>query len=322
MGKRMFSLVVVSFLLIFTASVVYGQGTARGTAITNTAKVTAANVTAAVTASAPSTNVRRIVGAYYSVIPADVSAGAGQTVNLIFTVFNYGNQAESFVLALSNVQSNAGPWTKSFKPSATLPIIAAGASTSFTLQVQVAPTATNNSYQQYRVVLSGTNLTTAVRARRYRGDNGTFYGGDMGIAWDPGTTNNDGRLRHGVSSYGATTNKWIRITVQGPVLNITKSILSVTLGGAASLAVPGATITYQVKVSNAGTGAANAVKIIDSVPANTTYVANSATITSNPGGFTINNANPVVCSNNAVGALPAGAGNGSKVVFQYSVTIN
>lgn len=42
--------------------------------------------------------------------------------------------------------------------------------------------------------------------------------------------------------------------------------------------VPGATITYTVTVTTAGSGQADNVEIVDAIPANTTYVANSMTL--------------------------------------------
>jgi uncharacterized repeat protein (TIGR01451 family) len=66
-------------------------------------------------------------------------------------------------------------------------------------------------------------------------------------------------------------------TVQAPDVSVVKSVVP------AGPQVPGATLTYTVVVTNNGTGDANGVQLVDSIPANTTYVG--ASITFNAAGM-------------------------------------
>ena len=60
-------------------------------------------------------------------------------------------------------------------------------------------------------------------------------------------------------------------TVQAPDVTVVKSVAP------AGPQVPGATLTYTVIVTNSGTGDADGVQLVDTIPANTTYVAASIT---------------------------------------------
>lgn len=335
MSKKLFMLAtVMSLIMLLTVSSIYAQGTARGVVLSNVVIATAANMTARVTAVSPKSTNRRIVGAFYTRIPGDTNVGAGTTVNLIFRVYNWGNQGEMFWVAVSNANSNHGPWPKVWRdgntsnyPTNRLPFLAMGAVTWFTLQVTVPATATNNSFQEYRVVLSATNPANFVRGRRYLGADGTtWYGGDMGI-YAVGTTNNNGRLYTSVSVQSnalAGTNTYIRITVKIPVLIISKTIESITLGGVAVNPIPGAAIRYVVSVSNRlDAGAAYNLRIRDTQPANTTNLgASYIIITNNPGNRFRHNSfagNILVVSNTNTGGLALNPG--EKVVFKFSVMI-
>jgi len=66
------------------------------------------------------------------------------------------------------------------------------------------------------------------------------------------------------------------IPPSGPVLSIIKSISNIRLGGVLGNPIPGATITYQIKITNTGSASASNVIIYDKIAGNTVYVTNSS----------------------------------------------
>ncbi len=179
--KMKISLVVIAFLLI-SGSVVYGQ-TDMGMTITNIASVTAQNVSVR-TSGRVDTNVLRIVGASYTVIPADAPGNSSDTVNLIFTIRNDGNASDTYTLS-TNSTTNGGViganWAISWLPSNPTPAVPAGDTTIFTLQVVVNGAAVDGSFIGYKVEALSDNTNTAIKEGVYQGDNGSWYCGDMGI---------------------------------------------------------------------------------------------------------------------------------------------
>ena len=107
-------------------------------------------------------------------------------------------------------------------------------------------------------------------------------------------------------------------------ISVTKSsVVDDPFGG--NQPVPGATITYTVTVTTAGSGTADLVEIVDDVPANTTYVAASMTLNAiaDPDAdaigddcdFNVNNPGGVSC---ALGSLTGATTN----TLTFQVTIN
>jgi uncharacterized repeat protein (TIGR01451 family) len=285
MKKLMVILLTLAIVTVFAAAV-HAQNTANGTTIDNWAKVDAANIASPISNNV-TTNVQRIVGAMYVTgtgIPLDTTGAAGSTVNLVFTVNNQGNANDTFTGSIVGIQAQTNDlWSWSVEDSLISgTAFAYNSTTTYTLQVVIPGTATNNSFMEFQVDLVSDSSGSAIKSGAYTNDNpgdSTAYCGDMGISMDGTGTNDDATLRHGYVSEGtALANTWIRVTVTGPVLRISKSITGVTLGGVASTLVPGATIGYSIVVSNIGVGTANDVVISDQIPNNTKYVAGSATI--------------------------------------------
>jgi uncharacterized repeat protein (TIGR01451 family) len=319
--KKLFILTLVALAVMIGGRELLAQ-TAAGTGIANTAIVTADNVSISSSDAAPTTNVQVILGAHYTVIPADVPAASGSTILLVFTVQNDGNANDGWTSAVVGDQGNAAAvWTTTeLDTRADDGNIAMGGTVSFTLQVDVDAGATNNAYREYRV--EATSINSGIREGRYQGDNGTWYGGDLGIDW-ANVQQNDGILRHAYSPVAAaTTNEWIRITIQGPVLNVVKEIYSITLGGAVTELIPGAKIIYVIKVTNVGAGPANDVIIRDDYDdANTAIVAGSISNNGAAGFAGYEAAGVVYGTNSQVGALPTNTGS-NFVHLYFSVTVD
>lgn len=324
-------LILILFLvaaLFATAGSIYAQ-TADGTALNNVARVTANNVPAGA-GDTHTTNVERIVSAMYTAIPTDASGAPGATVNLIFTVNNQGNAAGSFSINSVAVQETTnGSWTVSQLDNALGVDFPIGNTCDYTLQVVIGGAASNGSYMEFQIGLISDELGSAVRSGAYRGDNGTDYCGDMGIPIGGASTNAlDGLLQHDQSlEGGAAGNLWVRVTVSGPDLRISKEIDQILLGGvAAPGVVPGATITYSVRVSNVGSGVADNVIISDVIPAATTYAAGTVAIAGyDVGNWTIGeHTSGVITATNSVNGLNTtnGGGNNGWVDLTFDVTVD
>jgi len=263
------------------------RGTDAGTTIQNISIVSADNASAQ--QATRSTNVRRIGGAWYdgaTGIPTDGNGTAGTPTYFTFIIANRGNSNDTFTLRIVATNTNTAVpssylgWTNQIVENGTDTVInttgslPAGNTFTFRLRVRPASTALVNSWAEYRILAISVNNATATN---YTGDPAggltDHYAGDIGEDWAGamGATYY-GRLTHGTGSTsgGATANDYIRLTLQGPVLAITKRIVSVS-GPMGSLPVPGSTITYAIYVTNSGTAAANNPRIVDTFPANTTY---------------------------------------------------
>jgi uncharacterized repeat protein (TIGR01451 family) len=82
-----------------------------------------------------------------------------------------------------------------------------------------------------------------------------------------------------VSTYDSETGS-STTTIAAPIMSITKSVASTEADGTRQ---PGDVMEYTITVTNAGTGAASNVVVLDNIPSNTTYVANSTTLSVNGG---------------------------------------
>ena len=72
-----------------------------------------------------------------------------------------------------------------------------------------------------------------------------------------------------------------------PQVNVDKTVRNVTIGEnsfvKSNFAKPGDTLEYRIIVNNGGAGTANNLYLVDTIPANTTFVAGSATLSRNGG---------------------------------------
>ncbi len=107
-------------------------------------------------------------------------------------------------------------------------------------------------------------------------------GGDPSYAGDQWERH---RSISGRADYYDSQAVWLECTVRGPKLNVEKSLQSLQEQGGFR---PGDTVLYTITVENTGSDTATNVELMDAMPTNTTYVANSATDTDNGnGGATI-----------------------------------
>jgi len=262
--KKLLVLSLVMVLAIIGGNRLNAQ-TAANTLITNQVQMSADNVGTPVSALV-ATNIGVIAGGTFSVSPAlTTSAGADDVVNLIWTIRNDGNTSDNFNISYNSQNSNGGTaWTVNLL-NATSGNLAMGATANVTLQITLASAPPDNTWYEFRLMADSTIASPIIQSR-YLSDNSVdYFGGMMGVQWDGVTVVDDGTVR---SPY----NNWCRITASGPVLRISKAITGIELNSVAqTYAVPGATITYVITVSNTGSaGALNAV-VSDTIPSETAY---------------------------------------------------
>lgn len=304
-------LVTVFILIGLIGSSVYAQTTPYNMNITNISIISAANAVANASAT-HITNVERVLGARFGPLPSDQPGSAGQTYDFVYEFTNLGNAAENFVFAIAtntNSGTVGGAWGTVFLPTAL--DVPAGNVAEFTLRVTVHASADNDSMRGYHVSVSNTNWSTAVKNMVYEGDNGTWYGGNMGANLTDSATNEPGMLYHGEED------RWITLTISGPVLWISKEITDVILGGASGQdVIPGATINYRIVASNIGSTVATNVQISDDIPNNTVFTGFLSAVSF---GSQYTNGGTVYWTNTT---LNTGTGANNEVVIEYAVTIN
>jgi len=330
MSKGLLKILITAVALTFITSLVYGVGTPYGTRITNTATVTGANFTKE--QAGIGTNVQRIVGGHWRG-EDDQSVSAGQVVTNTTYLTNLGNAIFTFQIRVTNCNINGGvggywSWTiytnENYSTSYLTGsgegtgwggnyTIGSGVSKRIDFVVSVTNTATGG-WQEWRLVARVTN--SKINTNNYIGDNGNWYGGTNGQGW--GDTISDKLVCYD----SVASNDYWRLSINVPIITITKTIDAVTTTNTTvpdNVAVPGATITFRVRVTNSGSGAANRVIIKDQIPANTEFVTGSTQFVVNPSGFKFAySGGTVYCSNLNNNALPAN----QRVIFTFKVTID
>lgn len=273
--KKLMVIMCIVAIALFVSYDGYAAGTAAGTTITNKAIVNGANF--ATLTNTRRTNVRAIAGANWYAQADILPAIAGASYSNITTLSNLGNATFVFTVTvtastLTGAGSLAGnwPWTlytngvvylnQAAGGTASAPAIngfLSGATKQIKMRVFVPAGMSSSGYEQFRLTATAsTHYNTAA----YLGDNGASYGGAWGVYGDYIAIDGTGGIDQDI---------W-RLTGGGaPAITIAKSITSILVADGAgpdNLAVPGATITYTIKVSNAiGAGIANAVVVRDTV---------------------------------------------------------
>ena len=102
---------------------------------------------------------------------------------------------------------------------------------------------------------------------------------------------------------------WFRLTLAPQVVAVVTGVKTVDKDGTTSAVTPGDTLTYTISVSN--NGATTSAQVSDPIPADTTYVAGTAT-----NGATYDQANNRIVWQNAT------LTSGSTLSFSFKVTIN
>jgi uncharacterized repeat protein (TIGR01451 family) len=193
---------------------------------------------------------------------ADVGFGVGETATFVYTFTNTGNRADTFNIWISDsVQAGgASGWVVSLyidgayqtvlqndtKVSAS--VNADGTSTCSVAIWSNPANAPNNSYCTFTLRIMSGNVTNADTWIEYRGDNDSYYA--LG----------------GAGSFDTAA-----ATIAAPYITLAKTITSVTISGAATHPLPGASILYNLGVNNSGNAAASNVIVRDTIPENTTF---------------------------------------------------
>lgn len=190
--------------------------------------------------------------------------GVGQSATFTYQIMNNGNAAESFLVDLVDTKliSGATNWSCTLTVGATSTVqgestlqtssIASGSSLNCSVVVTSSNVPANSpdlSAEEFRIRVRSFNNSAYAE---YVGDNGSSYA--VG-----GGTDND-------SAWGR---------VASATISLTKVITTVRRGNGASLPIPGATITYEIAYSKAGSGDADSVVVYDTLPSNCTALAMS-----------------------------------------------
>ena len=314
-------LIIVLIMLPTAAFSAYTNATPYDTTISNYATVTGANFQA----QSDYTNIKvlKIKGGVWAADTDIASASAGAYYSNMSKLTNLGNDEFTFRIVVTNYATGGianGPWnwqvftnlngvwglmgSGSGEDSVGYITLLRNQVVEVKFKVQVDPSAQNSSYEEWELAAFPTN--TAQNTTNYQGDNGEWYGGPNGRGL--GDIIDGAVVWYGTG--GVDDNAW-RITVSGPQITIVKKITFIEVltngwvptGGA----VPGATIRYEVYVSNSATaGPANDVVIRDYIPPETTYVPNSVSNYGASGFGSYVSSSTVYCTNHQSPALSAG----------------
>jgi hypothetical protein len=263
----------------------YTLGTIYNTTITNRATVSGDNLTTSISVT-NKTNVMQMIGASWA-NGADTTASAPSVRTLTTYFTNVGNE-DGVTWRFGVVSTNwstatlGAPWTWVFLTNTTTVYSQANGNTNtsaFTYDLNMG-----NSVQiDFRVYVPGTaitgvagfgliavNTTGGQNVRSYISDDGiTRFGGAVNIGFGENVAGRVDLYSPGADNY------LYEITVSAPIIHITKLILGIATGdvfGPNNIAIPGATITNAVYVTNVGSGNATALVIRDFW--NSSYVSN------------------------------------------------
>lgn len=295
--KKLFFVLILCALMI-APQLVQADGTPVGTDIENSATVSGGNFPS--NSDTNNQTVLLIVGARLDSADADVTGGIGlASYTNVSTLENLGNGTIDFNINV-NQATNAdagGLWTYSVYSGAMVPIadlqdvsgsqvsavninLASAGSTAITI-VATADALLGAGFNEFSVF--ATTADAYQNQAAYAGDNGTYYGANWGeIANDQVSMSNTG------TADGSSDQTW-RITGSGAVIiSITKSIIGISdPSGAGGIIIPGATITYQLLVTNSSASPGTAVIVSDTFDVvNCDYFSMSA-----DAGYTENNWN-------------------------------
>jgi uncharacterized repeat protein (TIGR01451 family) len=274
LAKASLAAVLLSSLGVMQSA--YAVGTAAGTDITNTATV---NYTVGGVGQTPvDSNIttflvdRKVDLTLTNVGPTSTTPGAANAA-VAYTLTNTGNGADTFTLAGAN---QAGDFTVTgiqvFRDDGTTPGVHDAGDSEVTAPLALNADETVTLFIVSDIPVTATNgqdstvrLTATTTSTETPGPDTALVDVVFADSGTDGTEFADGEYN-----------------VQAATLAVVKSatIISdpVNGTGADRKAIPGAVIEYSIVVTNSGTVNAAAVTLSDSIPANTTYVANSMTL--------------------------------------------
>jgi uncharacterized repeat protein (TIGR01451 family) len=331
----------LSVIALFMTSSIFAYGTASGALVTNRAVASGGNFTSV--SNGFGTNVQSIIGGNWTATVDITNATSGEVRSNVSYLTNLGNASFNFRLAVDSANSNplvtaGGPWAFQLYTNGSLYYIgsnnhaaptgagstfflASGGNKRITFKVTIANGALDRAWRDWRLV--ATSGDTRQNTNNYLGDNGNWYGGaSSGVFTGWGDVVTNSLVWHDT---GCVSDTIFRLMVIGPQIQITKSIYSIltTAGNAAdNVAIPGATITWRIIVTNAGAGSATILEIRDLVDtANVTFVGGSMTATNRSGPaytWSTNVAMPYIQWSNSGAATYAGY---SKTQFTFKTVI-
>ena len=334
---KFMTLAVVIGLMFLPSTEILAVGVTAGTTITNQAKVDGANFSTA--SNSITTNVRVIAGAGWSAGLDILGAVAGSTRSNVSYFTNLGNSAIDYQFSVDTFGTfgtTGGPWTWTLyvnggaayaSSTGNMGVyganenIASGANIEIILVVDIDVTA-GSGWEEWRLIAQAT--TPHVNTTQYAGDQAVplQYGGDATSGW--GTDDADRQTFNDTGIADGSLDTVFRLATDAPLIGISKTISAISdpSGGGVAIAIPGATITYSIEITNSGSGVANNVRVIDTFDnVNTTIVAASETDTDNTGGprtWTFSSGGNQVQWSNSAGAFNGG----NKSTFTFQVTIN
>lgn len=260
---------VVGLFVAFLALAVFSPqawaiGPASGATISNVAAVEwrTGAVTDSTQSTANDTPIKRVAGDTLS-DPGNQSLGVGETKVFTYTFTNTGNGTDTFQVWLDSflLTGGADTWritlyvgtesTLSLNDTKTTTAVAADGTYSCSVAVWAnsnPDSSPNGSAGEFRLRIKQGNQANADSTGQYTGDNGTTYA--TGSAGDNDTS---------------------KATVSSANITLVKDITAVTLGGSASLPIPGATIQYRLTYNNTGGAAGDSVSLRDSIPLYTVF---------------------------------------------------
>jgi len=284
---KKFFILTLTLLFVFSGSLIaYNESHTRSLQIlTNIAKFTAENAATHPIATNRNVTVATMFGGWMTNTTAttqNITVLNKYTWTILFT--NTGNSIASFVAKVVGSNKSAGSswsaWARHFNDITEGGSfnVAPGSGTNFQFVISNTSPVADDSWVSYQIMVS--NTTAGARSLSYHAYQDTFgnwYGKNLGVGtnmkqWASGPVV---YLQTGPSVN--STNQisgYLTVIIQGPILQISKSIQSVShppsglYTTSTNWAEPGAIIVYRIWVSNAGSAAANKVKVKDTIPTN------------------------------------------------------
>ncbi len=296
-------------LLLIAPQISWAAATPSGTTISSLATLTYV-IGADPSSTATSNTVSFLVDKKVNLLVAEVS-GSATSVNIgqigavtTFSVTNLGNDPQGFnltaALASGNpapggtapfttnnfsatglqvfVDSNAnGAYDPVIDTATSILTLAAGASQTVFIVANLPGTVLNG--QQSVVSLTATAVVPTTMTALVATLGGNTAGVDVVFVDSKGVATGDITRDAKHSAYAAYLAKGVNLV-------LTKSVASVLDPNGTAVLMPGAMMTYQIAVVLSGTGTATNLMITDPLPANTTYVPGSITVTCVSGTYT------------------------------------
>lgn len=309
-------------------------GTDAGTVIVNTASVgfTVSGVDFTSTGSADFTVDRKILPVVAKVSACgNVYSGntTPQQIELQYTLTNQGNSTEFFRLSLVNEggdqfdvaavafrDASGGPLAGN--DVTTLQLTEDASQTIYvTVEIPVGYLNTNTS-SFYLLATAWNNGAGAALA-----ESGANAEDTAEVVFADGDGDATGDIAYdGKHSGTAATGALCTVTVSNPALTVNKTVAAVSDPTGSAFAIPGATVTYQIVVTNGTGGAVSGVTLSDPIPAGTTYVGESVTYN---GDGTVTDAADADNVTVGGGTITVTIGNlaiGASATITFQVTIN